>query len=146
MKQGLIDAFLIKNANKLSLEQKIELKNQLQSCDDKAFALLTSHKKPTTRSNFWRRLLCVFSAMSAFFSMACFIGGICFWIDEGSLSDPSLFAASGLALLIFSITFLFIRKWHKLGKLKRMPKRKQRLYEDYLKIIQSYQETTQSIE
>ena len=139
MKQELIDAFLVKNANKLKLDEKIELRNKLLTCEDKAFALLMSHKKPTTRSNFWRRLLCVFSAMSALCFIMWFIGGICFWIDRGSLDDPSLFAASGLALLIFSITFPFVRKWYKLGKLKRsMPKRK-RLYNDFLYIIQTYQ-------
>ena len=59
MKYELIDAFLIKNANKLKLDEKIELRNKLLTCDDKAFALLMSHKKPTTRSNFWRRWFCI---------------------------------------------------------------------------------------
>jgi hypothetical protein len=64
MKQELIDTFLVKIANKLTVDEKIELQQQWQACDDKAFALLMSHKKPTTKSNFWRRLLCAFSLPS----------------------------------------------------------------------------------
>lgn len=140
MQQGLIDAFLIKNANKLSVEQKIELKNQLQSCDDKAFALLTSHKKPTTRSNFWRRAFCIIpigtAIASCVFIIAC-------WVDDWN--DEGLLLAIFICLVVFIATFFIVRMWYKRGKLKYMPKRK-RLYEDYLKIIQSYQEATQSIE
>lgn len=140
MKQGLIDAFLIKNANKLSVEQKIELKNQLQSCDDKAFALLTSHKKPTTRSNFWRRAFCIIPIGTAIASCVFFIA--C-WVDHWN--DDGLLLAIFICLVVFIATFFIVRMWYKRGKLKYMPKRK-RLYEDYLKIIQSYQEATQSIE
>lgn len=143
MKQGLIDAFLIKNANKLSVEQKIELKNQLQSCDDKAFALLTSHKKPTTRSNFWRRAFCII-LIGTTIASCLFIIECCYhWND--SWKDKWLLLAIFIFLVVFIATFFIVRMWYKRGKLKYMPKRK-RLYEDYLKIIQSYQEATQSIE
>jgi len=143
MKYELIDAFLIKNANKLKLDEKIELRNKLLTCDDKAFALLMSHKKPTTRSNFWRRLFCIIPIAAAMLSVILF-GGWLGWVfaREGA---PFLIFPSLIFLGVFLVSFLLIKKWYKHGKLKRMPKRR-RLYEDYLKIIQSYQEATQSIE
>lgn len=130
MKQELIDTFLVKIANKLTVDEKIELQKQLQACDDKAFALLMSHKKPTTKSNFWRRLLCGTSAGIIIVSCICFLD----------------FPVQSLICLVASIsTFLLFRKWQKSGKLKYMPKKK-RLYEDYLKIIQSYQNPSQTVE
>lgn len=143
MKQELIDAFLVKIANKLTVDEKIELQKQLKTCDDKAFALLMSHKKPTTRSNFWRRLFCIIPIAAAMLSFILFVG----WLGWVFASEDTAFMIfpSLIFLGVFLVSFLLIKKWYKHGKLKRMPKRR-RLYEDYLKIIQSYQEATQSIE
>ena len=149
MKQDLIDAFIVKNANKLKVDEKIELQKQLKTCDDKAFSLLMSHKKPTTKSNFWRRLLCVLSplcliASIVFISLYCTLGYYsrnlgcyCYYYDPGWLVGAILCI---LAIIAFIGLLIY---WKKKGvlkdKLKSMPKRK-RLYMDYLKIIHTYQE------
>ena len=143
MKQDLIDTFLVKIADKLTIEEKIELQKQLLTCDDKAFALLMSHNKPTIRSNswrmFWRGLLCIISAGSIIISIVNFI--ICLsdvW-DEDLLIIALVFA------VFFLLTIYPIIIWYNGVKLKYTPKNK-RLYEDYLKIIKSYQNTSLSVE
>lgn len=140
MKQELIDTFLVKIANKLTINEKIELQKQLQTCDDKAFALLMSNKAPAIISR--KHLLCIISAITASASLMCFIECIFF----SSQYDWDLYLIAALiCLVVFMSLFFLIRIWYKRGELKYIPRRK-RLYKDYLKIIQSYQEATQSIE
>lgn len=140
MKQELIDTFLVKIANKLTINEKIELQKQLQTCDDKAFALLMSNKAPAIISR--KHLLCIISAITASASLMCFIECIFF----SSQYDWDLYLIAALiCLVVFMSLFFKIRIWYKRGELKYIPRRK-RLYKDYLKIIQSYQEATQSIE
>lgn len=149
MNQELIDTFLIKNANKLTVDEKIELQKQLQTCNDKAFAILMSHKKPTTRSNFWRRFLCVFSLPSLIASIV-FIVQFCTehhynpWTGEFYYYyDPVWLVGAALCLILVITFVILLVYWNKKGvlaeKLQSLPKRK-RLYKDYLKIIQAYQE------
>ena len=106
MKYELIDAFLIKNANKLKLDEKIELRNKLLTCDDKAFALLMSHKKPTTRSNFWRRLFCIIPIAAAMLSVILF-GGWLGWVFARE-DTPFLIFPSLIFLGVFLVSFLLI--------------------------------------
>ena len=133
MKQELIDAFLVKIDNKLTINEKIELQKQLQTCDDKAFALLMSNKAPAIISR--KHLLCIISAITASASFMCFIECIFF----SSQYDWDLYLIAALiCLVVFIPLFLKVRIWYKRGELKYIPRRK-RLYKDYLKIIQSYQ-------
>lgn len=133
MKQELIDTFLVKIANKLTINEKIELQKQLQTCDNKAFALLMSNKAPAIISR--KHLLCIISAITASASLMCFIECIFF----SSQYDWDLYLIAALiCLVVFMSLFFKIRIWYKRGELKYIPRRK-RLYKDYLKIIQSYQ-------
>lgn len=133
MKQELIDTFLVKNSNNLTVDEKIELQKQLKTCDDKAFALLMSNKAPAIISR--KHLLCIISAITASASLMCFIECIFF----SSQYDWDLYLIAALiCLVVFMPLFFKVRIWYKRGELKYIPRRK-RLYKDYLKIIQSYQ-------
>lgn len=146
MKQELIAAFLVKNSGKLKVDEKIEIEKQLQTCDDKAFAILMSHKKLTTKSNFWRRLFCIIPIVAIVYLIASFCILVTELISAERISETYFVLLIFLgSIIVLIVSFILLRKWYKHGKLKRMPKRK-RLYEDYLKIIQTYQMNTKSAE
>ena len=129
MKQEFIGTFLAKIANKLTIDEKIELHKQLQTCDDKAFALLMSHNKFSIKKSFWRGVLWGISVASAIASLGFFILCIVdYWADDwvGGLI---------ICIMFFAASFAPAIGWYKKAHTKQ-------LYEDYLKIIQAYQENT----
>lgn len=67
MKQELISAFLLKNATKLNIEEKVELQKQLQTHDDRLFNLLILHNKPNpTLLGYVRLFLIIWSIVAIF--------------------------------------------------------------------------------
>lgn len=131
MKQEMINAFLVKNANKLTLDQRIELQRQLSTCDDKAFAILMSHNKPIpTPAGNLRALLLILSIAAPIASLAFLIVYLC-------SGNSDFIGGVIMSCMVLFSSICILQVGPKKGRsLFIIGSRKTRLYENYLKIIQ----------
>lgn len=127
MKQELIDAFMLKNSGKFTPEQQMNLHKQLQTCDEKAFVLLMSHNKPNpTLLGYVRLFLIIWSIVAPIVSICCFVVYLCTDIENFLVTSSWCGISILCSLLPLSTNRL------------KLASRKKRLYNDYLKIIQSH--------
>lgn len=127
MKQELISAFLLKNATKLNIEEKVELQKQLQTRDNRLFNLLILHNKPNpTLLGYVRLFLIIWSIVAPIVSICCFVVYLCTDIENFLVTSSWCGISILCSLLPLSTNRL------------KLASRKKRLYNDYLKIIQSH--------